>query len=208
MNKIGYLYVFDTMSDWEIGYITAELNTGRYFRKGLGPLKIVTVGISMQPVTSMGGLTILPDISVDECRTESAAVLILPGGNTWTEEIHVPILERSKEFLKEGIVIGAICGATVGLSLAGLLDSRCHTSNNLEYLKMISPNYRGEAYYKHDAAITDGNLVTASGIAPLEFTRHLLQALDVFSEQTLDSWYNLFKTQEEKYFFALMNSIA
>ncbi len=28
-----YMYVFDTMSDWEVGYLTAELNTGRYFKK-------------------------------------------------------------------------------------------------------------------------------------------------------------------------------
>lgn len=29
-----YLYVFDTMADWEIGYLMAELNTGRYFKRG------------------------------------------------------------------------------------------------------------------------------------------------------------------------------
>lgn len=34
MNNTVYLYVFDTMSDWEIGYLTAELNSGRYFKKG------------------------------------------------------------------------------------------------------------------------------------------------------------------------------
>jgi hypothetical protein len=27
-----YVYVQDTWSDWEAGYITAELNTGRFFR--------------------------------------------------------------------------------------------------------------------------------------------------------------------------------
>jgi hypothetical protein len=29
-----YLYVFNTMSDWEIGYLMAELNSGRYFKEG------------------------------------------------------------------------------------------------------------------------------------------------------------------------------
>lgn len=37
MNNTVYLYVFDTMSDWEIGYLTAELNSGRYYKKGLDP---------------------------------------------------------------------------------------------------------------------------------------------------------------------------
>lgn len=39
MNNTVYLYVFDTMADWEIGYLTAELNSGRYYKKGAGPIK-------------------------------------------------------------------------------------------------------------------------------------------------------------------------
>lgn len=95
MKNTVYLYVFDTMADWEIGYLSTEINSGRYYKKGLMPLKVVT----------------------------------------------------------------------------------------------------------------DGSLITASGIAPLEFALHILKILDVFLPQTLDSWYNLYKTQESKYFFELMNSI-
>lgn len=32
-NKKAFLYVFNTMSDWEYGYLIAELNSGRYFKK-------------------------------------------------------------------------------------------------------------------------------------------------------------------------------
>lgn len=90
MNNTVYLYVFDTMADWEIGYVTAELKSGRYYKKGLVPSKIVTVGIDKTPVTTMGGLKILPDIKLDECSIERSDLLILPGGNTWTETIHHP----------------------------------------------------------------------------------------------------------------------
>lgn len=207
MNNTVYLYVFDTMSDWEIGYLAAELNSGRYFRKGLAPAKIVTVGIDKTPVTTMGGLTIMPDIQVDECSIKSADALILPGGNTWTEAIHMPILKIAEMCLKEGIVVGAICGATFGLAQAGLLDSRWHTSNDLDYLKMICRSYTGEEYYKVESAVTDGKLITASGVAPLEFSVHVLKALDVLSPVTLDAWYLLNKTHEPKYFYELMNSI-
>lgn len=207
MNNTVYLYVFDTMSDWEIGYLTAELNTGRYFKKGLAPLKIVTVGIEKTPVTTMGGLKILPDIQLDELRIESADALILPGGNTWTETMHQPILKIAEKCLNEGIWVAAICGATMGLAQAGLLNSRRHTSNDLEYLKMICPNYTGEKDYQMESAVTDGKLVTASGIAPLEFTVHVLKALDVFSSQTLEAWYRLNKTHEPQYFYELMGSV-
>ncbi len=50
-----YLYVFNTMSDWEYGYLIAELNSGRYFKKNLEPLKLVTVGNTKEIITTMGG---------------------------------------------------------------------------------------------------------------------------------------------------------
>lgn len=207
MNNTVYLYVFDTMSDWEIGYLTAELNTGRYFKKGLTPSKVVTVGIEKTPVTTMGGLKILPDIKLDECRIESTDAFILPGGETWTEAIHQPVLRIAERCLNEGILVAAICGATMGLAQAGLLNSRWHTSNDLEYLKMICPTYTGDKYFKRESAVTDEKLITASGIAPLEFSVHVLKALDVCSTETLDAWYRLNKTHEAKYFYGLMNSI-
>ena len=205
--KNVYLYVFDTMSDWEVGYLIAELNSGRYFKKELAPLEVVTVGIDKNPVTTMGGVKILPSISIEECILESTDVVILPGGNTWLEAIHEPILKKVSKSINEGAVVAAICGATVGLAKMGLLDSRRHTSNDLEYMKMICPNYCGEKYYEMEPAVTDRNLVTASGIAPLEFAMHVLKVLDVLAPETLHSWFNLYKTHEPKYFFELMNSI-
>ena len=207
MSKTVYLYVFDTMADWEIGYLTAELNTGRYFQKGLTPAKIVTVGMEQTPVTTMGGLKILPDIKLDACNMESTDALILPGGNGWTEPMHQPILRIAERCLQDGLLVGAICGATMGLAQAGLLNTRWHTSNNLEYMKMVCPNYSGDKYYKMEPAVTDENLITASGIAPLEFSVHVLKALGVFSSETLDAWYRLNKTQESQYFYELMNAV-
>jgi hypothetical protein len=39
------LYVVDTMADWEIGYLTAEINSKRYFKDKNFKLDIVTVGM-------------------------------------------------------------------------------------------------------------------------------------------------------------------
>ncbi|MEG0297279.1 MAG: type 1 glutamine amidotransferase family protein [Clostridium sp.] len=200
-----YMYVFDTMSDWEVGYLTAELNTGRYFREGLKPLNVITVGIDKKTIVTMGGLKVLPDITIEECSIESNDVLILPGGDTWTSEIHETVLEKTKEVLTKGTIVAAICGATFGLAKKGLLDFRNHTSNDLEFLKMIIPSYSGEKYYKMEAAVSDKNLITASGIAPLEFTIQVLKVLDVFKEEALSSWLNLYKTNDSKYFFELMS---
>lgn len=207
MSSTVYLYVLDTMSDWEIGYLTAELNTGRYFRKGMQPSKIVTVGINKTPVTTMGGLRILPDITTEECHIKGTDALILPGGEAWMDPMHEAIINKAKQCMEENIIVGAICGATIALARQGLLDNKCHTSNDLAYLKMVCPDYKGEKLYKNEPAVTDGNLITASSSASLEFARDVLKALDVFAPNTLESWYNLYHTQEAKYFYELMAAV-
>ncbi|MFP3720890.1 type 1 glutamine amidotransferase family protein [Niallia circulans] len=205
--KKVFLYVFNTMSDWEYGYLIAELNSGRYFKKELVPFKVITVGANKEMITTMGGLSIKPDISLAECTFESKDLLILPGGNTWNEEIHQPILKRVGQALKIGTIVASICGAIEALANIGYLDTRKHTSNNLEYTKMVCPNYKGEKFYEEGSAVSDANLVTASGIAPLKFAMEVLKKLDVFAPDTLRSWYNLNKTHKPEYFFQLMNSI-
>ncbi|MGE6343522.1 type 1 glutamine amidotransferase family protein [Bacillus mycoides] len=206
--KKVYLYVFNTMSDWEYGHLIAELNSGRYFKKELAPLKVVTVGANNEIITTMGGLSIKPDIFLDECTLESNDLLVLPGGTTWGESIHHPIFKKIGEALKLGTIVAAICGATEGLANFGYLDSRKHTSNDLEYIKMVCPNYKGEQLYKMEPAVCDENLITASGVAPLEFAMEVLKKIDVFAPDTLHSWYNLNKTYKPEYFFQLMNSIT
>ena len=196
------------MSDWEYGYLIAELNSGRYFKKDLAPLKVITVGANKEIITTMGGLSIKPDISIDECVLEGMDLLILPGGNTWGEDIHLPILGRVGDALELGTIVAAICGATEGLANTGYLDSRKHTSNDLEYIKMVCPNYNGEKFYEMGPVVSGENLVTASGVAPLEFAMEVMKKLDVFAPDTLHSWYNLNKTHKPEYFFQLMNSIS
>ncbi|AIQ39250.1 type 1 glutamine amidotransferase family protein [Paenibacillus sp. FSL R5-0912] len=204
MNNKVYLYVLDTMADWEVGYLTAELNSGRCYKEGQAPSTIVTVANEKTLITTMGGLRIMPDLTVDEFSMTSGDALILPGGETWTEAIHKPILGLAERCIQENVLVAAICGATMGLAQAGLLNSRPHTSNDLEYLRMICPAYTGEEFFQKQPAVTDGKLITASGIAPLEFSMHVLKALDVLAPHKLDAWYGLYKTQEAKYYYALM----
>lgn len=78
--KIAYLYVQDTWSDWEAGYAIAELNSGRFFKNKGQRIPVKTVAVNKDPVKTMGGVTIIPDITIEEVSPESTAVLILVGG--------------------------------------------------------------------------------------------------------------------------------
>ena len=87
----------------------------------------------------------------------------------------------------------------------GYLDTRKHTSNNLEYTKMVCPNYKGEKFYELGPAVSDANYCirnSSSGIC-----NGGTEKIDVFTLDALHSWYNLNKTHKPEYFFQLMNSI-
>ncbi|HJQ46325.1 MAG TPA: type 1 glutamine amidotransferase family protein [Amycolatopsis sp.] len=205
--KIAYLYVFDTLADWEPGYLTAELNSGRYFARAGDCVPVRTVGLTAAPVTTKGGLGLTPDSTLDRITPGESAILILPGGDTWLEPVHDAALAKAADFLASGVPVAAICGATLALANAGMLDERPHTSNNLGALQAMCHGYSGAEYFVAAPAVRDGDLITASGMAPVEFAREALARLDVLGPETLDAWYRLNADREEAAYFDLMNSL-
>lgn len=202
-----YLYILDSLSDWEPGHVTAELRSGRYLKDPALRYSVVLCGSTLDPVTTMGGLHLTPEVLIRDIHPVLGDVLVLTGADTWLDTAQVPTLKVAGRLLDEGILIAAICGATLGLANAGLLDKRPHTSNDPAALKMFCPNYRGENYYVNEPAVTAGNLITASGLAPVEFAYHIFRSLDVMAPATLEAWHGLFTTRQPEYFYALMGSL-
>lgn len=56
--------------------------------------------------------------------------------------------------------------------------------------------------------MTDGDLVTASGTAPVEFARAVLARLDLYEPTVLDSWYKLYGLHDPDGYFELMAAEA
>lgn len=202
-----YVYTLDTMADWEIGYVTAELNSGRFFKKDAPDVSVKTVGISKEPVKTMGGLTVLPDCVVDDIAVNDKSVLLLPGGNTWDDPKHSSVVKKAAELLSVGGTVCAICGATVALAHAGLLDHRPHTSNGAGFLDMFCPSYKGQSYFLDKPSVSDGNLITASGTGALLWAKQIIERLGVFQPDTLEAWYAYFSTGEAQHFFTLMQTL-
>lgn len=203
-----YIYILNTLADWEIGYLTAELNSGRFLDKTRPPVELIKIGNTTEPIKTMGGITITPDENIDNIKFEEDDLLILPGADTWTEEQNKKIIDIVSSIIDEKVIIAAVCGATIALANKGILNNRKHTSNDLEVLKMFCPEYTGENFYLNQPAVTDDNLITASGIAPLEFSYEILKRTNLMKTETLEAWYQLYKTNEPKYFYALMESIG
>lgn len=202
-----YVYTLDTMADWEIGYVTAELNSGRFFKKDAPKVLVKTVGLSKEPVKTMGGLTLLPDCVIDDIAVNDQGVLLLPGGNTWDDPKHSLIVKKAAELLSVGATVCAICGATAALAHAGLLDHRPHTSNGAGFLDIFCPTYKGASFFVDMPSVSDGNLITASGAGALLWAKQIIERLGVFRPDTLEAWYAYFSTGEAQHFFTLIQTL-
>ncbi|WP_030342420.1 DJ-1/PfpI family protein [Streptomyces californicus] len=184
-----HLAVYDTFADWETGHTTAHLTQNGY--------TVRTVGLTREPVTTMGGLRVRPDLAVDELRPRESALLILTGAAAWdTGEALAPFARAARGFLDAGTPVAAICGATAGLAREGLLDDRAHTSAVSFYL--AATGYAGGERYVETDAVTDpgadggGRLVTAGPTEPVAFAREVFALLGVYDAKKLDAWYRLF----------------
>ena len=202
-----YVYTLDTLADWELGYVTAELNSKRFFKKDAPGIAVKMVGISKEPIKTMGGLTILPDCTINDVAVDEKSVLLLPGANTWDDPKHGAIIEKAKGLLSAGATVCAICGATTALANAGLLDQRLHTSNGTGYLAMFSPCYKGQQFYVDQPSVSDQNLITASSTGALLWAKQIIERLEVFRPDTLEAWYSYFSTGREEHFFSLMQTL-
>ncbi|MEV0491254.1 DJ-1/PfpI family protein [Streptomyces atratus] len=181
--KIVHLAVYDSYADWETGHTTAYLA-----RNGF---TVRTVGPTTDPVTTLGGLRVQPDLALADVRPEDSALLILTGADLWDggDEL-APFARTARTFLDAGVPVAAICGATAGLAREGLLDDRAHTS--AVSFCLAATGYAGGARYVEADAVTDGDLITAGPTEPVAFAREVFARLGVYEGKKLDAWYRLF----------------
>jgi len=201
--KAIYVYLLDTLSDWEIAYLTPFIKNPR-LQKNPNAYQLKTFTIDGKPICTAGGLNVTPDISINEVSIDGAAMLILPGGMTW-DDGHEEALNLAKKFYKKGITVAGICGATLGLARTGLLDSVKHTSNSRDYL--IASGYKGRELYLEENSVNDQGIITAPGTAPLEFARDVIQELDLFEPNVLQAWYNIYKVRQSDAFMELIQAV-
>ncbi len=181
------LYAFDTMADWEYAHITTVLQMEA--RGGDDRYRLVVAGAGTEPVTTLGGLRVLPETTLDDLDESDVDLLLLPGGNTWLDGEHSAALALAGRLLDSNRQVAGICGATRALARAGLLEHRAHVVD----ADADEPDYPGRSARVHASIAHDGPLITAIGEAPLEFSRAVFMALDLDDQAGIDGWYASFK---------------
>ena len=183
-----YIIIFDGFADWEPAYALAEL-------RRWGNRAVRAAGWTLGPVVSMGGLRVMPDVELASIRPDDVELLILPGGDLWESgDYPRSVLESlTTALLAAETPIAAICAGTLALARAHVLDDRRHTSNMRSYLPTHAPEYSGGAHYVEAAAVSDGRVITATGLAPVDFARAIFAELGVFTANDEALWFDMFK---------------
>jgi len=182
-----YLLVVPGFADWEAAHAIAEL-------RRRGQYRVETVGLTADPVQSMGGLTVQPTRTIAAVDAGDVAVFILPGGDRWEQQEPEPELKDLLHVLdQEHVPIAAICAATGVIARIGLLRGRRHTSNGLAYLRHHVPAYSDAATYVEAPAVRDRGLITASGLGDVEFAGEIMAELGVMSADDRRAWTTMFR---------------
>jgi putative intracellular protease/amidase len=187
MRDTVYVLVFDGFADWQVALALSEVRRP-------GEWEVRTVGFTREPVTSMSGLQVLPDGSMDQLDLDAAALLILPGGHLWLPAQVEQIAELARRVHKAGAPVAAIDEGVLAVARAGLINRCRHTGNWASQIAREVPSYTGhEQFDTHVLAVSDGGVITASHLGSVEFAREVIHTLDLYSASDREHWYRLFK---------------
>lgn len=163
-------------ADWEYAFIAATASPFygidvRFFAPTTGQ------------INSQGGLAVTIDSSLQQCLDWKPDVVAVIGGMVW-ESVEAPDI---RDFLhasrSNGATIAGICGGTLALARAGLLDDIPHTSNSADFLQENAVSYEGHARYQNSrVAVVADRIITAPGPAPVSFTCAVFKGAGLSSE--------------------------
>lgn len=181
----AYVLVQTGYADWEPASALAEL------RRTFG-FSVKTIGLTSERVVSMGGLKVVPDLPLSEFVPESADILILPGGESWTNGELAQVSDVVRAMVNLSRPVAAICAATLALAHGGLLDDRLHTSNGRNFIGKYVREYRGAEFYRTSPAVRDQCVITANGLAPFSFAAEIFRALAPERERDISKYEKLY----------------
>ncbi|HTY14920.1 MAG TPA: type 1 glutamine amidotransferase family protein [Methanoregulaceae archaeon] len=188
MEKNLYLFVCDNLADWEPALAIAMISDRYTVIPKKNSYRVVTFGLTKEPVKTFGGLTIHPDADITEIGLANTAMIILPGSTLYEKDDPVQLVPLIASCIRNKIPVAAICGGTVFLAKHGFLDTVRHTGAGPGNLASLAPKYRGREYYVHEPSVIDGGIITANPLGFVEFAYNIIRTLDVFTPEFLEFW--------------------
>jgi putative intracellular protease/amidase len=188
MQKNVYLFVCDELADWEPALAIAMISDRYDAIPRRHSYRVVTFGLTEEPVTTFGGLKVVPDTTVDAVDPDTAAMVILPGSSIYEKEDPKQLVPLIRTCIQRKIPVAAICGGTLFLARHGFLDTVRHTSAGRKWLQDHAPAYLGNHLYDPQPSVVDGNIITANPLGFVEFAYNIIRILDVYEPAFLEVW--------------------
>jgi len=169
MAKIAVVLT-DGFADWEYALIGG---TGGPFYG----LEIQYFSPSPKALCSQGGLNAIVQQDLSDLDAWLPDVIVIIGGLIWDTDRAPDMTELLRAHHTQGIGLAGICGGTLALARAGLLNDIPHTSNDADFLTRNAARYHGSAHYKSSPSATAaGGIITAPGTAPVSFAAAVFKA--------------------------------
>lgn len=179
MGKIA-VFLFDNMTDYEITFLThlLKVDAGK---------EIITLSYEDKMVRSASGVMYRADKRVKDVSDGEIGGLILCGG--WFGEVRSELIELIQKLNAKNKLLAGICGAgTFFLAASGVLNNVRYTTpitqwteKHREVFGTVDPFPREN--YVQSRVVTNKNVITAQGIAFLDFAVAVCDWLGLFSSE-------------------------
>lgn len=153
--------VLDFCGPFEVFSVT-RLNEEKR-RQEASPFSVLLVAEKKDPITTAGGMRVLPDYDLDDCPRLD--ILVVPGGwGTRTEMNNARLVDWITRRSRQIETLASVCTGSLLLGKAGLLDGKRATTHwrALDWMQELFPETRVE---RHLHFVEDGNLITSAGIS-------------------------------------------
>lgn len=179
MGKIA-VFLFDNMTDYEITFLThlLKVDAGK---------EIVTISYEDKIVRSASGVMYRADKRVKDVSDGEIDGLILCGG--WFGEVRSELIEMIQKLNAKNKLLAGICGAgTFFLAASGVLQNVTYTTPITEWTDKHREVFgKSDPFprenYVQSRVVTDKNVITAQGIAFLDFAVAVCDWLGLFSSE-------------------------
>jgi transcriptional regulator GlxA family with amidase domain len=153
--------VLDFCGPFEV-FSTTRLDEGRR-REDPSPYEVVLVAERPGVVTATGGLTVVPDHTLDDCP--ALDVLVVPGGwGTRREMANGRLIAWIAERSRHVTTLASVCTGALLLGKAGLLDGRRATTH-WRALGLMRELFPALTLVEDEHVVQDGDILTSAGIS-------------------------------------------
>jgi transcriptional regulator GlxA family with amidase domain len=153
--------VLDFCGPFEVFSVTRLDEAKR--REEPSPFEVLLVAETLAPVTTSGGMKVLPQFTFENCPPMD--ILVVPGGWGTRRQIHNPVMcDWLRLRAAEVEILSSVCTGAMLLGAAGLLDGLHATTHwrALDWMRGAFPEVIVEA---DQHVVVDGRVVTSAGIS-------------------------------------------